>query len=127
MGRYLEKAKAVRENPMYNCCQAMLLAFTDQLGIDEQTAIKLGANFGGGMKCGSTCGAVSGCLMIMGLLGIDSPAAVQDFIKEFKNSHGGMINCSELLKANALSGGTKKVHCDNLVFFAAEYLEKILK
>ncbi|APF26754.1 C_GCAxxG_C_C family protein [Clostridium sporogenes] len=37
------------------------------LGIDEIIAKKISACFGGGMFCGSTCGAVTGALMAIGL------------------------------------------------------------
>ena len=33
----------------YNCAQAVLLAFCDELGFDKNTAAMLAAPFGGGM------------------------------------------------------------------------------
>ena len=33
----------------YNCAQSVLLAFTDELGLDRDTALLLTASFGGGM------------------------------------------------------------------------------
>ena len=37
----------------YNCAQAVLLAFSDMVGMDEKTCAKLSSSFGGGMAgCG---------------------------------------------------------------------------
>ena len=67
---YVEKARALRADPAvhYNCCQAVLVTFADRLGLTPEQANALGAHFGSGMRHGSTCGAVSGALMVLGLL-----------------------------------------------------------
>ena len=44
----------------FNCCQSVLAAFADRLGLDEQTYRKLGSGFGGGAGRGELCGAVTG-------------------------------------------------------------------
>ena len=45
----------------YNCCQAVVCAFKDELGIDEEILFKAGEGFGFGMGSShGTCGAVSG-------------------------------------------------------------------
>lgn len=63
---YVEKARALRADPAvhYNCCQAVLVTFADRLGLTPEQANALGAHFGSGMRHGSTCGAVSGALMV---------------------------------------------------------------
>ena len=33
----------------YNCCQAVFLACTDELGLDTETRAKIASSFGGGM------------------------------------------------------------------------------
>ena len=53
--------------------------YADDLGINKELANHLGCNFGGGMKCGSVCGAITSGLMILGAKGIDSPAKVNQF------------------------------------------------
>ena len=57
MNKHVEKAMEIRnETPMVNnCAQTILRAYADELGITGDMAAKLSANFGGGMKCGSTC------------------------------------------------------------------------
>ena len=47
----------------YNCCQAVFLACTDELGLDTETRAKIASSFGGGMGgMRQVCGAVSGML-----------------------------------------------------------------
>ena len=42
----------------YNCCQAVLMAYQEELGLSEEMIKKLGASYGVGMGCmGATCGA----------------------------------------------------------------------
>lgn len=129
MGKNLEKAKEIRAivEPHHNCAQSVLMAFTENLQIDDETAFKISACFGGGMKCGVTCGAISGALMAMGLFGLDDPALTQKFFRDFKQNHNGLIDCKDLLAENAKAGKEKKPHCDALVFESVEYIEKLLE
>ena len=68
MNKHIEKAMSIRnENPMVsNCAQTILRAYAEELGITGDMAAKLSSNFGGGMKCGLTCGAITGELMVLG-------------------------------------------------------------
>ena len=53
----------------YNCAQSVLLSFADDLKFSKELAQKLAAGFGGGMgKQQETCGAVTGAIMVLGLL-----------------------------------------------------------
>lgn len=51
-----------------NCAQAVLGAYADRLGLDPDTACRVACPFGGGMRTADTCGAVSGALMVLGLM-----------------------------------------------------------
>ena len=52
----------------FNCSQAVFAAFADKYGIDEKTALKLAASFGGGIgRMREVCGAVSGMVMVCGM------------------------------------------------------------
>ena len=91
-----------------NCAQAVLLAFKDDLGMDEKTAAKLASSFGGGIgRLREVCGAVSGMMMVYGLLkGYDDLkdpevkkahyANVQALANRFREENGSII-CRELL------------------------------
>jgi C_GCAxxG_C_C family probable redox protein len=149
---HAEKAKALFESG-YNCCQAVLCAYADELGLDEKTAIKIASSFGGGMgRMREVCGAVSGMFMVSGLrdgyTNIDGENSheekmahyerIQELARKFINENGSII-CRELLglapKKSSLDMGTpepekrteeyyKKRPCAELVAMAASFLEK---
>lgn len=93
----------------YNCAQAVIMAFSDKIGLDEKLCAKLSSSFGGGMgRQREVCGAVSGMLMVAGLLyGYDGPdegtvkkehyARVQELCRQFREEAGSII-CREILK-----------------------------
>lgn len=93
----------------YNCAQAVLMAFSDMVGLDEKLCAKLSSSFGGGMgRMREVCGAVSGMLMVAGLLyGYDGPeegqikkehyTRVQYLAEKFREEAGSII-CREILK-----------------------------
>lgn len=126
MSKYMEKARELRETTErhYNCAQSVLIPFADEAGISEELAFGIGANLGGGLKRGATCGAIAGGLVILGLFGIDNPA---EYYKALKDNHEGMLDCADLLQRNKELGREKKPHCDELVFECVGLVEKILK
>ena len=93
----------------YNCAQAVTVAFSDVTGLDKETSAKIASSFGGGMgRMREICGAVSGMLMVAGLLyGYDDPkadAAKKELYKLVQTQAGafreevGSIICREILK-----------------------------
>lgn len=92
----------------YNCAQAVFAAYSEELGMDFETALKLSSSFGGGMgRLREVCGAVSGMLMVVGLkYGYSDPkdkkakadhyALVQKLAKKFEEQNGSIL-CRELL------------------------------
>ena len=90
------------------CAQAVVLAFREELGMDEKTAARLASSFGGGIgRLREVCGAVSGMMMVYGMLrGYDDlkdPAAkkahyqnVQALAAKFREENGSIV-CRELL------------------------------
>lgn len=133
MSEYTEKAKQLRSQfkqngmPAFNCAQTMVMALAKETGLDDETLKKLTEHFGGGMKMGSVCGAYTGGLMILGLLDIKDNEARNRFIHALKEKHGGMMDCRDLLKANAEKGGDKKTHCDGMILDAIGILEEIIE
>ena len=85
MNKHIEKAKELRNaTPMvHNCAQTIMEVYADDLGINKELANHLGCNFGGGMKCGSVCGAITSGLMILGAKGIDL-LIVQIYLKKMQ-------------------------------------------
>ena len=66
---HMEKAQELRARTdvHFNCCQSVLVAFAQDMGLTEEQAFSLGANFGSGMRCGAACGALTGGLMVLGM------------------------------------------------------------
>jgi len=108
MMNHSEKAAELFYNG-YNCAQAIMVAFADVTGLEEAYAAKMISSFGGGMgRLREVCGAVSGMLMVAGILyGYDEPGEddaakkahyqlVQDLCSRFREEAGSII-CRELL------------------------------
>ena len=93
----------------YNCAQAMMVAYCDVTGLTPEFAAKLSSSFGGGMgRMREVCGAVSGMLMVAGLVyGYDTPGddtskkahyhLVQHLAGKFREEAGSIV-CREILK-----------------------------
>lgn len=62
----MEKAAALHEKG-YNCAQAVVCAYCDQFGLDEETAYRVSEAFGFGMGQMEVCGALAGACMLAGL------------------------------------------------------------
>lgn len=132
-------------NSDFNCSQAILAAFAETSGLDESAALKLASGFGGGIGCtGSTCGALTGAVMAMGLhcgtadsadkttkLGIYRK--VRRLTEEYKLRTGSTI-CRELMGFDMSTPDGEKMskmpgafdRCDDFVRIAAEILEEML-
>ena len=52
----------------FNCCQSVLAAFQDVIGLTETQCLTLGGGFGAGAGTGELCGAVTGAVMVLDLL-----------------------------------------------------------
>ena len=119
------KALRARTDRQYNCCQSVLIPFCPETGLGEEEAYALGAPFGGGMHCGSVCGALTGGLMVLGLLGYDKEVT-NALMERFRLRHGA-IDCKDLLSSAARNGVEKKTNCDGLVLDMVADLEEFLK
>ena len=51
----------------FNCSQALLTSYTEQLGLGRETAFRVATGFGSGMRMGGICGTVTAVFMILGL------------------------------------------------------------
>lgn len=61
-----DNALKMHENG-YNCAQSVLAGAGEYTGIDENTALAIAAGFGGGLRSGEVCGAISGAVMAIGM------------------------------------------------------------
>lgn len=103
---HVDKAKAYFNNN-FNCSQAVFTTFATEFGLEEELALKLATQFGGGARKGEMCGAVSGALMALGLKygHCDAKNAeekgrayqiAEDFMNRFMEKKGTVV-CRELL------------------------------
>lgn len=128
MSEHLKRAEELRAitERHYNCAQAVFVPFAKECGIDEEQAYKIAANFGAGMKVAATCGAITGGLMVLGMLGKEDSATIRKYFQSFKDNHKDCVNCADLLRINAEAGLEKKPHCDGMVYEAVKAVEEIL-
>ena len=71
----MNRSETARENfkSGYNCSQSVFLAFSDLIPLDEKTALKISAPFGGGVgRMREVCGTVSAMMMVCGLVFYDA-------------------------------------------------------
>ena len=102
------KEYAAERKKEMNCCQAVLVAFADKLGKNEDELLRLGSGFGSGMATmEGTCGALVGAIMVSSLLSPDGEARNNSraIMSRFKELCGATI-CRDLKGI-----GTGKVLC----------------
>lgn len=128
MGTYLERAQELRAitDPHYNCAQSVLVPFAEEAGYSTEQACAMAQAFGQGMQTGNTCGALTGALMALGLLGLADRRTVVDITRRMKANHDGTMLCRDLLRKNAELGRERKPHCDAMVYEAVGIVEQIL-
>ena len=142
---HIEKANEIFEQK-YHCSQAVLAAFASELGITEAQALRLGGCFGGGMRKGEVCGAVTGALMALGLKygqceveDLESRYKTNDvtdkMLERFKNENGSYI-CNELLgcdlstqegKEKAIEKKLFTEFCPKMVASATQIAEELMQ
>ena len=127
MSKYVERAEELRNasDIHYNCAQTVVLTFAPECGITPEMALKVSAHFGSGMKMAATCGAITGGLMVIGMLG-GGDEHYRAFMQLMRGGHENMTDCSALLKKNAELGRTKKEHCDAMVYEAIAGVAKVM-
>ena len=129
----------------YNCSQAVAMAFSDLMGMSEQTVAKLTSGFGGGVgRMREVCGSITGMTFVMSALyGYDDSgdargkqkiyAEVQKLSEKFREENGSIV-CRELLGLSAKEVSPpipdqrtnqyyRKRPCAELVECSAEILE----
>ena len=129
MSKCIARAKELRAivEPHYNCGQAVLLPFTEEMGIPSELVMRFAANFGGGMKTGALCGAVAGGVTVLALYGLSSPEITAEYYARIREKHPESIDCKPLLAQNAALGNEKKPFCDGLVYECIAIAENMLR
>jgi len=144
-------AKYFQERPFnfpegrpYNCCESVLLALTEYLGVKSDLMPKIATGVGAGFSLnGFTCGSISGAAMAIGIKygrksSEENPQAtwsrVNKFIEAFKERWGA-VTCRELTRLDVktpegMKEYLKSVHdyaCTERVKFAVKKAIELLE
>lgn len=121
-------------NRKFNCCQSVVCAFAQELGVDVQTLFRAGEGFGlgmGGMEC--TCGAVSGAILAAGFKNsdgcLDDPKTKaetyklsREIARRFEEKNGSLI-CREL---KGIETGQVLRTCPGCIEDGVELVQEVL-
>jgi len=130
----------------FHCSQVVFGHVAEELGLDEETALRVSGGFGGGLFHGDVCGCVSGAVMALGLqYGYDKPydtaasakltEKVNEFQKRFREANGSTV-CRELVgydfsdpaqRQKAMELGLTRTLCPRLVESACAILDDMLQ
>ena len=129
----------------FDCSQVVFGACAAVCGVEEETAKKIAACFGGGMWCGHECGAVTGALMAIGAkYGHSVPgdaetknaalAKMNEFRQKFAARQGSCV-CKEILgydlsdpaqMAKIQEEALLTTRCPKVVLDALQVLDEVL-
>ncbi len=127
-----------------DCAQVVVRYFADDLGVDEEFITKVSSPFTGGMYKGSTCGAVTGAYIVLGIkYGHSKPnqgekkaelvKKMYEFDTKFQEKQNTLI-CEEILGRNLTTDmekiqeeNTMQKKCPQAVNGAIDILEEILR
>ena len=118
-----EKALQIRRTGC-NCCQAVLLAFKDELGLEKEFLMRLASGFGSGMGAmEGPCGALIGAAMTLSLLEggkLSVRQAETKLLRDFAAKFGAVI-CREI---KGVSTGKPICSCEYCISSAAKLVEE---
>ena len=129
----VEKAVSLHDKG-YNCAQAVVCAFAEDFGLDEQTAYKMSEAFGLGVGQMEICGAVSGACMLAGMKnsgGLENIGKtkaetykINRAIADEFNQINESVICREL---KGVQTGTVLRSCTGCIEDAVKIVEKYIK
>ncbi len=109
----------------FNCAQAVLCAYEDELGVPQEILKKIGAGFGVGMGCmEATCGALCAAQMVIGLKKYDDRPILRDAATALRlfNEKCGATLCKDLKGKDT---GIVLCECDDCVRRAVEVVTEM--
>lgn len=140
---HIEKALEYHKKG-FNCTQSILAAFSDVTGVGEQESFNIAAGFGNGAATGELCGAISGAIMVLGLVTpvdpekpVPSKKHTYQLSREVQNRFTdifGGLHCRDLIRAKRACDDKTPVardmgllkHCDIMVVTTVEIVEAML-
>jgi C_GCAxxG_C_C family probable redox protein len=145
MGSFHEEKAVEYYSHNFNCTQGVFTTYAIEHGIDEKFALRIATNFGGGARKGEMCGAVSGALMVLGLLYGHSEssdtetkakayAMTEDYMNRFIRENGSVV-CRELLgydlskpdeREKIMEKNLFRTRCPEMIRSAVRILDEVL-
>lgn len=124
----IEQAVA-RKHAGMNCAQAVALTYADLANVSEDIVLAAVSGLGTGIGASfeGTCGAITGAVVILGL--IKKNSSRMEIYKDAKYINTKFLERNKAVTCKILKGfGTGKVlrECDDCVRDACEFLEDIL-
>ena len=116
----------------FNCAQCVLCCCREITGLEDSTALAVSGGFGGGLRSGEICGAVSGGVMALGMARpFNKPgdmaakaevgAVTKRFVDTFREKYGA-VTCRELL-----GQPEDRSRCGECIAYCAELAETMVK
>lgn len=121
-----------------NWGQVVVDYFTKDIGISKEFAYKMAALLGSGLNLASTCGAVTGAYLVLGVEFGENTGYTKEKMREFNEEfikENKYFNCLDLLGYNmtipkerqmAVDSGIKGHICPKAVASSINILEKII-
>jgi len=114
-----------------NCAEAMVYSANEEYGLNlDKKALKMASGFGGGMGIESLCGALTGGIMVLGVLFTKEKAheservktLEKEFLSRYKDKMGDIL-CKPLKEKHH----NDEVRCLNVIKEAGVILDDIVK
>ena len=114
----------------WNCAEHMLVGANQAYGLElDAKAIKTAGGFGGGMAIGTVCGALTGAIMVLGVLFVNERAHESDKLKKLTTElldrykqEMGDIDCLPLKDKYR----NDEIKCRDIILVAARILDDIV-
>lgn len=107
----------------YNCSESIIKAINEENNLD--IPVSIATPFGGGMSVGTTCGAITGAMMVLGATkgreDAKDPNEARKYGRLLMNKikeEYGTFDCIELKR--------KGVSCDEIIEYAYDALKEIM-
>ncbi len=114
-----------------NCAETMIYSANEEYGLNlDKKALKMASGFGGGMGIESVCGALTGGIMVLGVLFTKEKAheservktLEKEFLSRYKDKMGDIL-CKPLKEKHH----NDEVRCLNVIKEAGVILDDIVK
>ena len=129
-----------------NCAQSVLTAYADMFNLDREKALQVASGFGGGIgRLQETCGAVTGAVMVLGLMsgfkeedGRNGINMIYEKTRKLTDGFAdlkGSIKCRDLLGCDLLTEEGQKCfreknlrkECEGYIRLVCELLDEHLE